>query len=523
MKTRRVIVIGAGIGGLAAAIDLAVGGAEVVVLERAAQPGGKLRQAEAGGVLIDSGPTVFTMRWVFDELFARAGASLDDHVSMQPAQTLARHGWPDGSRLDLHADIDQTADAIGRFSGARDADGYRRFVAASGRIYETLEIPFIKSGKPSLPQLIARVTAANPANLWCIQPYSSLWRKLGRMFRDPRLRQLFARYSTYCGSSPFHAPATLMLIAHVERQGVWLVDGGMQRLAVAVAALAQRMGCTIRCNSHVGEILIENGRACGVRLSDGEVVHGEAVICNADVNAAASGLFGNEARSAVPAVPTARRSLSAMTWAVNAETTGFPLIRHNVFFREDYASEFADIFRHRRMPHAPTVYICAQDRGDRDSPRGLAAERLFCVVNAPAIGDTTTFGQKEIELCVASVQETLSRCGLRMEMTPQTATVTTPTDFNRSFPATGGALYGQASHGWMASFRRGGARSRIPGLYFAGGSVHPGAGLPMAALSGILAAQAVTKDWALQRRSHPAVTPGGMLTASAATDSTGSR
>lgn len=513
MESRKVIVIGAGIGGLAAALDLAVSGAQVIVLERAAHPGGKLRQVCVNGQLIDSGPTVFTLPTVFEELFARAGASLADYLQLRQAKTLARHAWPGGVSLDLFADGSRTLDAIGRFSGAGDAEGYRRFAADAKRIYDTLERPFIRSGRPSLPALISRVAAINPANLWCIQPYSTLWKKLGDYFRDPRLRQLFARYATYNGSSPFAAPATLMLIAHVEREGVWLIEGGMQKLANALAALVKRQGAEIRCGADVAEILIRRGNAEGVRLGSGEVIHADAVICNADVNAVATGMLGAHARRAVNEVPVRCRSLSAMTWATVTQTSGFPLLRHTVFFSGDYPAEF-DAIRRRRMPSAPTVYVCAQDRGDSDGdgPK-RSAERLLCIVNAPATGDTNRFDEGEIRQCSDSMAGSLAACGLRMAMDPQATTVTTPADFHRAFPAMGGAIYGRASHGWMASFQRAPARSRIAGLYFAGGSSHPGAGLPMAALSGRLAAEALRADWALRKRFRPAAMRGGMSTA----------
>lgn len=513
MRSGRVIVIGAGIGGLAAALDLSTHGLNVLVLERAAAAGGKLRRIEIGDAAIDAGPTVFTMRKVFEALFADAGANLADHLTLYRATTLARHGWPDGGRLDLFADIDRSADAIAAFSGPRDAAGYRRFVADARRIYQTLDAPFIRNLKPSLPGLIGRVAAATPGDLWCIQPYSSLWSKLGSYFRDPRLRQLFGRYSTYCGSSPFRSPATLMLIAHVEQDGVWMVEGGMHEIAAAFVALATRKGCEIRTGAHVEAILVEDGKAQGVRLAGGEVIHADAVISNGDVNAVASGSLGLAVQRAADGVSARNRSLSAMTWAMVAKVSGFPLLRHTVLFSDDYAAEFEDIFRHQRMPRRPTVYVCAQDRGDDDRPESGETERLLCIVNAPPIGDQKIFGDREIELCAASTFEALNRCGLQIDGRREATVVTTPTDFHKAYPATGGALYGRASHGWQASFQRAPARSRIAGLYFAGGSTHPGSGLPMAALSGRMAAQALRADLALSRTFRPVAMPGGMSTA----------
>jgi 1-hydroxycarotenoid 3,4-desaturase len=321
-----------------------------------------------------------------------------------------------------------------------------------------------------------------------------LWRALGQHFRDPRLQQLFGRYATYCGSSPFLAPATLMLVAHVEQAGVWLVDGGMHRIACALESLAQTRGARFRYDAEVTEVIERGGRATGVRLFTGERIDADAVIINADVAAVARGRFGTPVSRVTPPTPHDARSLSAVTWNLVARTEGFPLLRHTVFFSRDYPAEFEDILRHDRIPSEPTVYVCAQDRDDRGDTRPSSPERLLCLVNAPASGDTRAFDAAEIARCEARAFALLERCGLQVERSPGQCVVTTPADFERLFPSTGGALYGRASHGWTASFQRPNARSRMEGLYHAGGSVHPGPGVPMAALSGRLAARALLED-----------------------------
>ena len=487
MPTPRVIIIGAGAGGLAAAIDLSRRGAAVTVLESAAVPGGKLRQL--GG--IDAGPTVFTMRWVFDSLFADAGTALDAHLTLRPLEVLARHAWNAHDRLDLFADPARSADAIGRFAGAAEAAGFRDFCARAARVYRTLEAPFIKSPRPTALSLAGDTGLAEMRG---ISPFTTLWRALGEHFRDPRLRQLFGRYATYSGSSPFAAPATLMLIAHVEQQGVWAVQGGMVRLAEAMAALAQRQGAVIRTGAPVAEVLVANRHATGVRLASGERIAADAVVFNGDYAALAPGRFGADAARAVPRPKPQGRSLSAVTWAITARTAGFPLSRHNVFFSGDYQAEFDDILRRGRLPTDPTVYVCAQDRGaPGDEPDG-AAERLLILVNAPATGDRHDFTAAETEACATTTFDLLARCGLNVDRRPDSTILTTPTDFARLYPGTGGALYGQAVHGSMAAFRRPGSRSALTGLYLAGGSVHPGPGVPMAVLSGRLAAARLLAD-----------------------------
>lgn len=500
-----VVVIGGGIGGLTAALLLACRGATVTLVEKDWHAGGKVRRFDVGGALVDGGPTVFTMKPVFDALFAEAGAKVEDHCRVRKAELLARHAWSETERLDLFADSLRSEEAIGDFAGADAARGFRAFRAEAKRIHDILDRPFMSNSRVYPPMLMWRIGLWRVGALKAIRPYESLWSALGQHFADPRLRQLFGRYSTYCGSSPFAAPATLMLIAHVEALGVWLIEGGLSALAEAIAGLAREKGAQLRFGEPVREILVERGRAAGVRLASGEVLRADTVVVNADPQAIASGVFGPDARKAVPGFAAKRRSLSAVTWLMKARTGGFDLDRHNVFFSSDYPAEFAALSR-GRLAERPTAYVCALDRPGEPLADG---ERLQIIVNAPANGDTHPYSPEEIERCGTAMWERLERCGQWLEPVADPL-VTTPADFATRFPSTGGALYGRASHGWAASFLRQSARTRIPGLYCAGGSTHPGAGVPMAALSGRLAAATVMKDWASRKRFQPAAMPGGM-------------
>lgn len=463
----------------------------VTLLEAAPTVGGKMRRLEAGGAAMDAGPTVFTMRWVFESLFADAGASLEGALKLHKADVLARHAWPAEGVLDLHADLERSEAAIRDFAGPENAAGFRSFCARAADMHTTLAKPFMASQRPSMAELTFRV--GNLAALWRTSPLATLWGSLGRHFTDRRLRQLFARYSTYVGSSPFKAPATLMLIAHVEGQGVWLVEGGIHALAQALARLAETLGATVRTGAPVQRILVANGRATGVELASGERLEADAIVFNGDMSALGIGLLGDAARPATVPATRAQRGLSAIVWTATEPTAGFQLDHHNVFFGEDYVDEFESVFSRRTVCARPTVYICAQDRGHGVVAPG-APERMLVLVNAPADGDARAFEGFARDEVAPRVRSLLKDCGLELALGGETSVVTGPDGFDSLFPGTGGALYGKANHGMLGSFSRSGARSRLPGLYLAGGSVHPGAGVPMATLSGRLAAEAVTLD-----------------------------
>jgi len=512
----RTVVIGAGIGGLAAALSLAVAGREVIVFEAAEAPGGKMRALPSPAGPVDSGPTVFTLKPYFDDLFAVAGTRLENEVDIASESLLARHFWPCGGRLDLFSDAGRSAEAVTAFAGARDGAAFSRLAADARRLFDAFEGPVMRRPRPSLGG-IARALFADPGLTPLLAPPRTLWQALSRRFEDPRLAQLFARYATYVGGSPYATPALLMLIWEAESRGVWRIEGGMSALAQALARLVERWGGILHLGTPVAEIIVAHGRASGVRLADGELVRADSIVFNGDPAALGQGALGAAARKAAPCVSAKKRALSAYVWAFAAKPegrAGADLAHHSVFFNANYRAEFDAIAR-GEMPTDATLYVCAQDRGIGRTPQGL--ERFEIIMNGPAhaaAGPDMRGNEEEFDRCLTTTTGLLAAQGLSFTPQPGRTALSTPQDFARRYPGSSGSLYGQSPHGAMAAFERPGPRSAIPGLFLAGGGVHPGAGVPMAMLSGRHAAAEILRDPISLSPSRRTAMHGGMSTAS---------
>ncbi|MBK5927929.1 1-hydroxycarotenoid 3,4-desaturase CrtD [Rhodobaculum claviforme] len=509
--TERIVVIGAGVGGLAAALRLAHAGCAVTVLERAATPGGKMRTLPSDAGPVDAGPTVMTMRWVFEDLFAATGERLDDHVTLHPEPLLARHWWPDGSTLDLFADPDASAAAIRTLAGARAEAEFRAFDAEAARLFAAFDAPMMRAPRPAFGRLAATVMG-QPRLIAPLGPFATLARRLAGRFTDPRLRQLFGRYATYVGGSPDASPAVLSLIWHAEARGVWRVDGGMHRLAQAMAQLARARGAVFHHGADVARIEVRDGRATAAILGDGTRIAADRIVFNGDPAALHRGLLGAGVRRAVPRSAVAPRSLSAQVWAFAARPSRGDLAHHNVFFGADPAAEFGPIAA-GRLPTDPTIYVCAQDRG-AGQPLPDGPERFETIMNAPPHGASKGAGPCRMQECRDLTFATLARHGLSFDPPAPDRALTTPQGFDALFPGSDGSLYGRSPHGLTASLRRPVAATAVAGLYLAGGGAHPGAGIPMATLSGAHAAAAILNAPASTSASPRTDMPGGTSTPS---------
>ncbi|SNQ46973.1 Phytoene desaturase [Frankia canadensis] len=372
----RVVVIGAGMGGLAAAARLAATGHEVTVCEQSSEIGGKLGWYERDGFGFDTGPSLLTMPGVFEDLFAATGGPLRDAVALRRLDPIATYRFADGTTLAAHADDDAfTAELDACLGGGAGAD-WRRLAARAARVFDAAEGPFLSS--PVRPAGLARLAWASPGDIGAVAPGRSL-RHLGTgLLRDPRLRQLLDRYATYSGSDPRRAPAALVSVVHAERHfGAWYVPGGLRRLGQAVAERAAGHGARFLLDTRVLTVTrTPGGRVDGVRLADGVLLPADVVV--ADVDAAS--LYGRlvDDPAGRRAVRRATRSMSGfvLLLALSGRTPG--LGHHTVTFPADYDAEFDTVFGGRLAPD-PAIYVSAPD-DPACAPPG--DEAWFVLVNA---------------------------------------------------------------------------------------------------------------------------------------------
>lgn len=512
-----VAIIGAGIGGLATALRLAASGYAVTLVEAADYPGGKIRTLPSAAGPVDTGPTVLTMKPVFESLFSAAGERLDDHLTLHELPVIARHYWEDGTRFDLTADRPDTLDNVRAAFGVAAVAEFERFAARAARLFEAFDRPMMKAADPSSLSLAA-VVAKSPGLLRDMAPWASLARMLDGAFTDRRLSQLFARYATYVGGSPQGAPALLALISEAEARGVWSVQGGMGELARKIAELARSKGAQILFGTEVRSVEVRDGRATGIETSAGRIA-ADAIVFNGDPRAINRGLLGEGVRKAIPRSAVEPRSLSAWVHAFAARPAGPDLAYHTVFFGSVPNAEFSRLDKGHN-PHDATLYVCAQDRAGPHRPDG--PERFEIILNGVPARVTPETNQ-EVTACQKQVFDRLAAFGLSFDPVPGREALSSPADFARLFPASRGSLYGRSPHGLTAGLKRPRARTAIPGLYLCGGGAHPGAGVPMATLSGQHAAEAIRTDLASLSTSRPTVMPGGMSTVSPMTASARSR
>ncbi len=490
----RVVVIGAGVGGLASAARLAAGGHRVTVFERADTCGGKLgrhvQETPEGTFRFDTGPGLLTLPQVFADLFEATGSSLEDELDLVPLDPVARHVFPDGTVLDSASDVAEFDRRITVALGARAAADWRALWLRAGRVWDTSWRHVLRSNMDS-PASLLRL-AWRLRDLAAIAPGRTL-RGLGRSYlTDPRLRMLLDRYASYSGSDPRRAPAALVAIPYAELTfGGWYLRGGLGTLADALVRRCEALGVRIHTGAAVSRVVASGATVAGVHMADGQRVACDIAVANADALAVYRDLLPTPNR----AVRLAARSLGGfvLMLGVRGRTPG--LAHHTVFFPRDYDAEFDAIFGNPARPVAdPAILVSI---ADDPSQRPDGYESWFVLVNAAPHGHSATTvdwrAPGVADAYANRVLDTLAARGVDVRDRVLFREVRTPADLEAATASPGGAIYGTPRHGLSGLLRTPG-HSSVRGLYLVGGSAHPGGGLPMVALSAEIAARTIGKD-----------------------------
>jgi 1-hydroxycarotenoid 3,4-desaturase len=488
-----VLIVGAGLGGLSAAVCLAARGVRVHVLEAGERIGGKAGIEVVDGVEFDTGPSVLTMPEAIDEVFRRAGTSLRDELTLREERPAFRYLYPDGVVLDVFTRPEETLLSVEKSLGVTARRELAGFLDYARAIWEAAAPHFVYGEAPSFggmvklgPLALARVTK--------VDALRSMLSAIDARVRDPHLRELLLRYATYNGSDPRRAPATMNCIAHVELGlGGYGIEGGTYALVRALARVAERLGATIETSARVTELRAPKGRIRGVVLADGRVLDASVVIANADASHVATHLLPRARQSAIK--HHGEPSMSAWTGVLRARRRAGTEARvpHTVLFPKDYLQEFVDVFDRDAAPTDPTVYLCAQEpcHGRTGWPEH---EPVFVMANAPPEPAHGARPPRDAELLRERVLRRLTAAGLTAA-DDSLVWERGPAELAARFPGTRGAIYGTSSNGMFAAFQRPPNRvDAVPGLYLASGSAHPGGGMPLCVLSGRRAADQALED-----------------------------
>lgn len=486
--SRNAVIIGAGLGGLSAAIRLAKKGFAVTVLEKNENVGGKVNIVEAAGYKFDTGASLLTMRRVLEELFVFAGKRVEDYLEIVPLEPVCRYFWTDGARFDASVKLEKTESEIEKLASRGEVENFRKFLADAKRKYEVAEKTFLAHSLNDLPKLLRPKYLRD---LLAISSMRTLDAHVRNYFQTPKLRQLFNRFATYNGSSPFQAPATFALIPYVEfGLGAWYVKGGIYEIPKALAKLAGELGVEIRTSCEVEKILVRDKKATGVRLENGDELKSDFVVANSDAVETYRNLI--EAKNA--RVERLEPSSSGFVLLLGVKKRFPALAHHNIFFSDDYRAEFDAIFKRLRPAQNPTVYVCATTRTDpTQAPAGC--ENLFVLINAPYTSAQTDW-EKEKRDYRDLVVKKLEDFGLEnLENSIEFERIITPADFEKKYRANRGSIYGVSSNGIFSAFLRPPNKARnIENLYFVGGATHPGGGIPLVLISGKLATELIISE-----------------------------
>lgn len=493
MSTKRVIIIGSGIAGIATSIRLAKAGFSVTVFEKNDFTGGKLSELRVNGYRFDAGPSLFTLPALVDELFTLCGENPREHFQYSRLDTICRYFFADGTTLDSFADNRRFARELEEKAGEPAANTLR-YLQSCARKWELTADVFIFSDFSNPSTFLSKAFLKGLANVGQLHVLLTMDAFHRKSFKTPHAVQLFNRYATYNGSDPYRVPATLSVIPHVEYGiGAFIPDKGLYDIIKSLTALARRQGVEFRTGEGVTRILRSGRTITGVQTEKGSY-HADAVVANADAVAVYRHLLKDKESEAKWASQERSTSALVFNWAMKAE---FPeLDLHNIFFSADYKAEFESLFGSKTLYEDPTVYIFVSAKHVKtDAPPGC--ENWFTMINVPEnVGqDWDSIINRAREIILDKLSR---RLGKNIRDYIEAEIVEDPRWIEARTSSVNGSLYGPAGNSrWSAFLRHANRSVRYPGLYFCGGSVHPGGGIPMCLSSAKITSELIQKHESL--------------------------
>jgi diapolycopene oxygenase len=494
-----VAVIGGGLGGLAAACVAAARGHRVTLYDKNAWLGGKAAVLHEGGFRFDMGPTILTVPAVLARIFAEAGRDLNDYLDLRRLDPQWRCFFDDGARIDLLENIPAMTDAMDRFApGSGAGEGYRRFQEISAHLHDVSNRFFFWKPVEDLFDTIDIRANLNPATLrdvLSLRMGSSVAGTIRGKVKDGRLAQMLDHFVQYVGSSPYGAPAVLCAIAHMQAaEGVWYPMGGTRAVAEALTRLAGELGATVRPGTDVRELSVENGAVAGLVTADGAVARYDSVISNMDSVRTYRELVGGEVGERY-ARKDFEPACSGVVLYLGLDRRYDHLLHHDFVFSHDPEEEFDWIYRRGEPAPDPTCYIAAPSATDPGvAPAG--GEALYVLVHTPYLRPHHDWSRMLAPYRRTILDKLKRTAGLAdIESRIVVERHLTPQDIHDRYRVLNGAIYGLASHGrFLGAFKPGNRSREVRGLYLAGGSAHPGPGMPMVMMSGWIAADALDAD-----------------------------
>ena len=484
-------IIGAGLGGLAASCLLAKKGHEVTVLEKNGRPGGKINEVRAAGFRFDTGPSLLTMPFILEKLFEFCDEDLDDYLDIRPVDPICRYFYPDGLQFDCFQDTGVNIAQIQDFA-PEDVKAYREFQDYSEKLYRNTREAFLFNPLYGLSDL----SSLNLTDFFKIDAFKTVSQRIDQMFESPQMRKFFKRFTTYNGSSPYQAPATLNVIPHVElSMGGYYIEGGMYRLIEALTELATQLGVSIEYNSAVTGITTENEKITGLKEKSGRHLPADLVVSNADAAETYLRFLDNGSVSPIKKkkIASLEPSCSGFVMLIGTDKKYNALTHHNIFFSDDYRREFEQIFKEKVMPDDPTIYLANTSfTNPEHAPEN--GSNLFILVNAPYLNNAYDWEKQEKAYRKHVIRKLQERGLTDLEDHIVYSSCITPRDFYDKYRSNSGSIYGTSSNSKISAFLRPRNKSRsVKGLYLVGGSTHPGGGIPLVTLSAFHAVELINR------------------------------